>query len=227
MVGAIVDNTLAKDWGGEGLIGLLGRDISELGVEDKVVALGAETDSELAADHGVGEDVAVLFPVLGVELEGVDTELDGGSEVGDPVGNLGRGILVDVDTLGDLGQDEDDGDTDGEGREDLCQVGRVGEVPGQGLQALDDLDNDGHLCFFFRRMRSEKMEQMRDEDGDDEESEEKEEKKKASSDNKRCAGSGNNWEIARNVRSWPQLRAKTSICTAFLRWHLDLREVCA
>lgn len=119
VVGAVVDNTLAKDWGGEGLVGLLGRNISKLGVKDKIVALDAETDSELAADHGVGEDIAILFSVFSIELEGVDTELDGGSEVGNPVGDLWRGVLVDVDTLGDLGQDEDDDDTDGEGREDL------------------------------------------------------------------------------------------------------------
>lgn len=144
VVGAIIDDTLSKDRGGQGRVGLFCRDVGGLCVEDEVVALDTEADGELAADHGVGEDVAVLRAVVGIELERVDTELDGGSEVWDPVRDLWGSILVDVDPLLDLGEDEDDDDTDGKGGEDMVEVGRVEQAGGQGLDALDQLDNDGH-----------------------------------------------------------------------------------
>lgn len=144
MVRAIVHNSLSEHGSGKRLVGLLSRDIGKFGVKDKVVALDAQTDGELATDHGIGENIAVLLAVVGIELEGVDTEGDGGAEVRDPVGDLGGSVLVDVDPLADLGQDEDKGDADNEGGEDLGEVGGVGEVCGQGLETLDHLDDDGH-----------------------------------------------------------------------------------
>ncbi len=62
-VGAVVDNILAKDRGGERAVDLLGIDILDLAVEDEVVALCVQTDSHLATQEDKGEDIAILLPI--------------------------------------------------------------------------------------------------------------------------------------------------------------------
>ena len=62
-VGAIVDDILAKDGGGERAVDLLRVDVLDLSVEDEVVALGVEADSHLATEENESEHIAVLLPV--------------------------------------------------------------------------------------------------------------------------------------------------------------------
>ena len=62
-VGAVVYNILAKDRSGEGAVDLLGVDILDLSVEDKVVACGVEANGHLTAEEDEGEDIAILPPV--------------------------------------------------------------------------------------------------------------------------------------------------------------------
>ena len=62
-VGAVVYNILAKDRSGEGAVDLLGVDILDLSVEDKVVACGVEANGHLATKEDEGEDIAILHPV--------------------------------------------------------------------------------------------------------------------------------------------------------------------
>ena len=59
-VGTVVDNILAKDWGGEDGVYVLGADIANLAIEDEIIALGADTDRSLAAEEDKGEDITVL-----------------------------------------------------------------------------------------------------------------------------------------------------------------------
>ena len=59
-VGAVVDNILAKHGGGEDGVNLLGVDVADLAVQDKVVALGADIARGLLAEEDKGEAVAIL-----------------------------------------------------------------------------------------------------------------------------------------------------------------------
>ena len=62
-VGAVVDDILAKDRCAEWGVDLLGIDILDLSVEDKVVACGVEANGHLATKEDEGEDIAILPPV--------------------------------------------------------------------------------------------------------------------------------------------------------------------
>lgn len=59
-VGAVVDNILAKDGGGERCVDLLRVDVLDLSVQDEVVALGVEHDGHLATEKDKSEDISVL-----------------------------------------------------------------------------------------------------------------------------------------------------------------------
>ena len=59
-VGAIVNDILAKDWGGENGVDILGAHVANLAVQDKVVALGSDVDGRLLAEQDEGEALAVL-----------------------------------------------------------------------------------------------------------------------------------------------------------------------
>ena len=65
---AVVDDILAKDrcaaWG----VDLLGIDILDLSVEDKVVASGVQAHRHLATEENEGEDVAILLLVSCVQF---------------------------------------------------------------------------------------------------------------------------------------------------------------
>jgi hypothetical protein len=57
---AVVDDILAKDRSSENSINLLGRDILELSVENKVVSSGANSDGGFLSKEDKGEDIAML-----------------------------------------------------------------------------------------------------------------------------------------------------------------------
>jgi len=59
-VGAVVDDVLAKDGGGQDGVDVLSADVANLAIEDELVAVGADTDGGLAAEEDKGEDIAVL-----------------------------------------------------------------------------------------------------------------------------------------------------------------------
>jgi hypothetical protein len=59
-VRAVVNDVLAEDRGGEDGVDLLGADVSDLAVQDELVALGADINGGLAAQQDEGEDIAVL-----------------------------------------------------------------------------------------------------------------------------------------------------------------------
>ena len=60
-IGAVVNDILAKDRGGQDGIDFFGADITNLAVQDKLVAVGADADSCPAAEKDEGEDIAVLI----------------------------------------------------------------------------------------------------------------------------------------------------------------------
>lgn len=59
-VGAVVDNILSKDGSGEDGVNLLGADVLELSVENKVVSGGSNGNGGLLAEKDKGEDIAEL-----------------------------------------------------------------------------------------------------------------------------------------------------------------------
>lgn len=62
-VGAVVDDALTEDRSGEGAVDLLGVDVLELAIEDKVIALGAKADGGGLSEEDKSKDVAVLMSV--------------------------------------------------------------------------------------------------------------------------------------------------------------------
>jgi hypothetical protein len=59
-VGAVVDDVLAKDRGGQRGVDFLGVDVLDLAIENEVVPLGVQTHGHLAAEKDESEDIAVL-----------------------------------------------------------------------------------------------------------------------------------------------------------------------
>jgi hypothetical protein len=60
-VRAVVDNTLAKNRGGERGVDIFGANIAKLGIEDKLIALRSDVYRGLLAEENEGKAVAVLF----------------------------------------------------------------------------------------------------------------------------------------------------------------------
>ena len=124
-VGAVVDDILAEDGGGERVVDLLSVDILQLAVEDKVVALGSQADGGLLAQQDKGEDIAVLFTAGEEEGIGVHAIGDGVADPWQEVEDK-RGLVrvAEEDLLEDVQEDNEGGQTGGGGE---------GDEPGGGV----------------------------------------------------------------------------------------------
>lgn len=119
-VGTVIDDILAEHGGREGRVDLLGIDVLDLSVEDKVVAGSVEADGHLATEEDKGEDWAILLVVCeeeGIRIHAIpDSVADNGHPVEDErrlIGVLEQELLEDIedngqeDKGGDAGSDKD------------------------------------------------------------------------------------------------------------------------
>jgi hypothetical protein len=60
-VGAIVDNSGTEDWGGKFSVDLLGVDVLEFAIEDKLVASSSKVYGRLLSEENEGEDITILL----------------------------------------------------------------------------------------------------------------------------------------------------------------------
>ena len=123
-VGTVIDDILAEHGSREGRVDLLGIDILDLSVEDKVVASSVEADRHLATEEDKGEDWAILLVVgeeEGIRIHAIpDGVADNRHPVEDErrlIGVLEQELLEDIE---DNGQEDKGGeagsDNDGRGR---------------------------------------------------------------------------------------------------------------
>lgn len=125
-VRAVIDDVLAKDGSSQDGVDLLGVDVADLAVEDKIVAGGADADGGLAAEQDKGKNIAVLFAVLAEETRGVHAVSDGAADDGEPVeddggfmGILEEGLIEDVEE-DDENDGADEADADLGAEAELC-----------------------------------------------------------------------------------------------------------
>ena len=124
-VGAVVDDILAEDGGGERVVDFFSVDILQLAIEDEVVALGSQADGGLLAQEDKGEDIAVLFTAGEEEGIGVHAIGDGVADPWQEVEDK-RGLVrvAEEDLLEDVQEDNEGGQTGGGGE---------GDEPGGGV----------------------------------------------------------------------------------------------
>lgn len=60
-VGAVVNNILAEDWGGQDTVNFLGVHILLLAVQDEFVSIRSNIDGRFLSEKHKGEDVAKLL----------------------------------------------------------------------------------------------------------------------------------------------------------------------
>jgi hypothetical protein len=141
-IGAIVDNVLAKDGSGQNRVDVLGVDVLELSVQNKVVALSADVDGGLLAEQDKGVDVAVLFPVLLKEARGVHAIGDGAAHDGEPGKDHGRFIgVLEQQLLRDVpkdGEEEEGSRGDANLRRGRKSRQPLGEGPGEVFKETHD-----------------------------------------------------------------------------------------
>jgi hypothetical protein len=107
------------------VVDLLGVDILQLAIEDKVVALGSQADSGLLAQQDKGEDITVLFTAGEEEGIGVHAVGDGVADPWQEVEDKRRLVgVAEEDLLEDVQEDNEGGQTGGGGE---------GDEPGGGV----------------------------------------------------------------------------------------------
>lgn len=67
-VGAVVHDIASKHRRSQNSVDLLGVDVLELAIEDKVVSVGTNSDSGLLSKQNEGEDISVLKTMLATLL---------------------------------------------------------------------------------------------------------------------------------------------------------------
>lgn len=166
-VGAVIDNILAENWGGQGRINLLCVDILDLAVEDKVVALGIEAYCHFTAEENECENVAILHAsVLASSASPIATaylllvgekELVGIDAIGDCAANdreevKDYGWLVGIleQQLVQYIQDDSEGEKGGETGDN--QDGERG-IGGKGTQWAGDISENTHVGRHRHRRR--------------------------------------------------------------------------
>jgi hypothetical protein len=159
-VGAIVDDILAEDGGGERAVDLLGVDVLDLSVEDEVVALGVEADSHLATEENESEHIAVLLPVSAFILLAMrhvayllllgEEELVRVHAIGDCATNHREQVEDDRRLIGvleqQLLQNVEDNREDEEGRETGGDHDRRGRIGGKVANRPRHIGEDTHTA---------------------------------------------------------------------------------
>lgn len=109
-IGTVVNNITAKDWRCERAVHLLRIDISQLSVQNEVVAFRAQAYRRLLSQQYECEDIAILLATSEEELERVYAVRDGAANEGHPVEDERRFVRIPIGELSENIYEDREGD---------------------------------------------------------------------------------------------------------------------